>query len=88
MVCKKDTGKNAVSLSRQGIEVASEDEFLAESGDKDSVPLDSRAGQREKCRKRRTPEEMEADARVDWVSSIPGKGFKSEANQQEEFWQR
>ncbi|KAG5565426.1 hypothetical protein RHGRI_001347 [Rhododendron griersonianum] len=84
MVRKKDTGKGKgiASSSRQEIEEdiveESEDESMAEDSDEDSVPLESQTGKREKRRKRRTPEEMEADAKLDWVESIPNRGFKSE----------
>lgn len=88
MVRKKGMGKNIATSSRQEIVKESEDDFMVEDSDEDSVPLESRTGKREKRRKRRTPKKMEVDAKLDWVESIPNKGFKSEANQQEEFWQQ
>ncbi|KAG5543134.1 hypothetical protein RHGRI_016026 [Rhododendron griersonianum] len=75
-------GKGVASSSRQGREEEiveeSEHDSMEEDGDEDSAPLESRTGKREKRRKRRTPEEMEADAKLDWVESIPLRGFKSE----------
>ncbi|KAF7126872.1 hypothetical protein RHSIM_Rhsim11G0002300 [Rhododendron simsii] len=75
-------GKSVASSSRQesGEEIVEESEHdsMEEDSDEDSVPLESRTGQREKRRKRRTSEVMEADAKLDWVESIPLRGFKSE----------
>ncbi|KAG5552871.1 hypothetical protein RHGRI_010845 [Rhododendron griersonianum] len=71
MVRRKDSGKGKgiASSSRQEIEEEivgeGEDDFMAEDSDEDSVPLESRTGKREKRRKRRTPEEMEANAKLD-----------------------
>ncbi|KAG5565812.1 hypothetical protein RHGRI_001665 [Rhododendron griersonianum] len=74
MVRKKDsnTGKGIASSSRQEVEEeiveVSENDSMSEDSDEDSAPLESRTGKREKRRKRRTPEEMEADTKLDWVS--------------------
>ncbi|KAF7148667.1 hypothetical protein RHSIM_Rhsim03G0113600 [Rhododendron simsii] len=77
-------GKQVASSSRQ----ESEDDFVEESdhdsmeedSEEEAAPLESRTGQRERRRKRRTPEQMEADAKLDWVESIPLRGFKCERN--------
>ncbi|KAG5556861.1 hypothetical protein RHGRI_007197 [Rhododendron griersonianum] len=73
-------GKGVASSSRKEEEIVEESEhdLMEEDSDEDSAPLESRTGKREKRRKRRTPEEMEADAELDWVESIPNRGFKSE----------
>ncbi|KAF7123762.1 hypothetical protein RHSIM_Rhsim12G0095600 [Rhododendron simsii] len=51
---------------------------MEEDSDEESAPLESRIRKREKRRKCRTPEEMETDTKLDWVESIPFKGFKIE----------
>ncbi|KAF7151554.1 hypothetical protein RHSIM_Rhsim02G0210000 [Rhododendron simsii] len=75
-------GKAIESSSRQEIEEdtpeGSEYDEMEEDSDEESVPAVSRTGQREKRRKRRTPEEMAEDAKLNWVESIPLRGFKSE----------
>ncbi|KAF7143784.1 hypothetical protein RHSIM_Rhsim05G0124600 [Rhododendron simsii] len=75
-------GKGIASSSRQESEEdiveESEHNSMEEDSDEDSTPLESRTGKREIRRKHRTPEEMEADAKLDWVESIPLKDFKSE----------
>ncbi|KAF7144894.1 hypothetical protein RHSIM_Rhsim04G0149100 [Rhododendron simsii] len=80
MVCGK--GKGIASSSRQesGDDIVEESEHdsMEEDSEEDSAPLESLTGQCEKRRKRRTPEEMEADAKLDWMESIPLRGFKSE----------
>ncbi|KAG5535048.1 hypothetical protein RHGRI_022980 [Rhododendron griersonianum] len=70
-------GKAVASSSRLEIEEDIVEEMDMDS-DEDSAPLESRTGKREKRQKRRTREEMAADAKLDWVESIPGRGFKSE----------
>ncbi|KAG5523720.1 hypothetical protein RHGRI_030639 [Rhododendron griersonianum] len=78
-------GKGVASSSRQSrqereeeIVEESEHDSMEEDSDEDSAPLESRTGKREKRRKRKTLEEMEADAKLDWVESVPCKGFKCE----------
>ncbi|KAI8555901.1 hypothetical protein RHMOL_Rhmol05G0210900 [Rhododendron molle] len=87
MVTKKQVGarvrgkgKVVASSSRHEEEIVEEREHdsMEEDSDEDSAHLESRTGKREKRRKRRTPAEMEADAVLDWVESIPNRGFKSE----------
>ncbi|KAG5553482.1 hypothetical protein RHGRI_011380 [Rhododendron griersonianum] len=84
MVRKKGTvqgkGKGIASSSRREEEIVeeAEHESMEEDSDEDSASLESRTGKREKRRKRRTPNEMEADAKLDWVESILNRGFKSE----------
>ncbi|KAF7123874.1 hypothetical protein RHSIM_Rhsim12G0095700 [Rhododendron simsii] len=51
---------------------------MKEDSHEESAPLESRIRKREKRRKCRTPEEMDADAKLDWVESISPRGFKSE----------
>ncbi|KAI8526450.1 hypothetical protein RHMOL_Rhmol13G0308400 [Rhododendron molle] len=63
---------------KENIEEESESESSEEETDEEEVPLESRTGQREKRARRRTPEEMDADAQLDWVTSIPNRGFKCE----------
>ncbi|KAF7127062.1 hypothetical protein RHSIM_Rhsim11G0026200 [Rhododendron simsii] len=77
-------GKQVAASAQQ----ESEDDFVEESdhdameedSEEEAAPLETRTGQREKRRKRRTPEQMEADAKLDWVESIPLRGFKCERN--------
>ncbi|KAI8568314.1 hypothetical protein RHMOL_Rhmol02G0188800 [Rhododendron molle] len=75
-------GKGVASSSRQEIEEdiveQSEHDSMEEDSDEGSAPLETRIGKIEKRRKRRIPDEMEADAKLDWVESIPLRGFKSE----------
>ncbi|KAF7130700.1 hypothetical protein RHSIM_Rhsim10G0133900 [Rhododendron simsii] len=56
----------------------SEHDSMEEDSEEESAPLESRTSRSKKRRKRRTPEHMEADAKLDWVESIPLKGFKCE----------
>ncbi|KAF7151792.1 hypothetical protein RHSIM_Rhsim02G0147700 [Rhododendron simsii] len=84
MVRKKGMGKNIATSSRQEIVKESEDDFMVEDSDEDSVPLESRTGKREKRRKRRTPKKMEVDAKLDWkldISDVLTSGkIKSKVN--------
>ncbi|KAI8534882.1 hypothetical protein RHMOL_Rhmol10G0131400 [Rhododendron molle] len=77
-VSSSGKGKAVVDGSEEDIVEESEYDLMEEDSDKESTPLESRTGKCEKRRKRKTPEEMEADAKLDWVESIPLRGFKSE----------